>query len=92
MKAFIAQDCLLAYPKHNKPFHIYTDTSSYQMGAYIVQDDKPVAFWSCKLNDTQLKYTVSDKELPIVMVLTESCTMLSGAVLRIHTGPPQHYH
>ncbi len=48
------------------------------MGAYIVQDDKPVAFWSCKLNDAQLKYTVGDKELlSIVIVLTEFCTMFS---------------
>ncbi len=56
------------------------------MGAYIVQDDKPVAFWSCKLNDAQLKYTVSDKELlSIVMVPTKFCTMLLGADLHIHT-------
>ncbi len=61
MKTLMARDCLLAYPNHNEPFHIYTDASSYQMGAYIVQDAKPVAFWSSKLNDTQLKYTVGEK-------------------------------
>ncbi len=52
MKALMARDYLLAYPDHNKPFHIYTDVSSYQMGANIVQDNKPVAFWSHNLNDT----------------------------------------
>ncbi len=82
----MARDCLLTYPNHNKPFHIYTGTSNYQMGAYIVQDDKPVAYWSHKLNDAHWKYTVSDKEhLSIVMVLTEFRTMLLGAVLHIHT-------
>ncbi len=56
------------------------------MGAYIVQDDKPVAFWTRKLNDAQLKYTLGYKELLfIVMVLNEFCTMLLGAVLHIHT-------
>ncbi len=64
-----------SYPNHNKPFHIYTDASSYWMGAYFFQYDKPA----------QLKYTVGDKELlSIVMVLTEFCTMLLGAVLHIH--------
>ncbi len=86
MKALMVCDCHLAYPNHNKPLHIYTDDSSYQMGAYIVQDDKPANFWSCKLNGTQLKYTFGDKELlSIVIVLTEFCTMLLGVVLHIHT-------
>ncbi len=56
------------------------------MGAYIVQDDKPVVFWLCELNHAQLKYTVGNKELlSIVKVLTEFCAMLLGAVLHIHT-------
>ncbi len=45
-----------------------------------------MTFWFCKLNDAQMKYTVGDKELlSNVMVLTEFCTMLLGAVLHIHT-------
>ncbi len=35
MKALMAQDCLLAYPKQNEPFHICIDASSYQMGTYM---------------------------------------------------------
>ncbi len=57
------------------------------MGAYTVQDDKPVAFWSHKLNDAQLKYSFGDKELlSIVMVLTEFHTMILRAILHIHTN------
>ncbi len=37
MNALMAQDFILACPNHNKPFHIYTDASSHQLGAHIVQ-------------------------------------------------------
>ena len=86
VKTTIAKEVTLAYPDYDKPFEIYTDASSKQLGSVIVQDNRPLAFFSRKLSDAQTRYTVTDQELlAIIETLKEFKGMLWGQRIKIYT-------
>ena len=86
MKRVISQETLLTFPDFEKPFHIYTDASNYQLGAVIMQNDKPLAFYSRKLNSAQKNYTTGEQELlSIVETLKEFRNILWGQEIIVHT-------
>ena len=86
MKRVISKDILLTYPDFNKPFEIYTDASHTQLGAVITQDNKPIAFYSRKLQSAQTRYTTTERELlSIVETLKEFRNILFGHQIKIYT-------
>jgi hypothetical protein len=62
IKKVIGTEVLLCYPDFNKPVHLYTDASEHQLGAVIMQDKKPIAFYSKKLNTAQKLYTTTERD------------------------------
>ncbi len=86
VKAAIAKETVLAYTDFSKPFEIYTDASSTQLGAVITQDNRPIVFFSRKLSKMQQKYSVTDIELlAIVETLKEFKRMLWGQNIMVYT-------
>jgi hypothetical protein len=68
-----------------KPFEIYKDASSMQLGAMITQDNRPIAFFSRKLSKTQQKYSVAEIELlAIVETRKEFKEMLWGQDIKVY--------
>ena len=64
VKAILAKDVFICYPNVNKLFHVYTDASDTQLGAVIMQEGQPVAYFLRKLTAAQHNYTViMEKEL-----------------------------
>jgi hypothetical protein len=77
----------LEYPNPNHPFDIYPNTSStYAMGAVLEHDGKIVSMFLQKLNNAQLKYTVTGQEL---VAAVEACKhfaqIIKGCNIWIHT-------
>jgi hypothetical protein len=72
MRLLMDANALAAYPNHNKRFDVYTDASDFQLGACIIQEGRPVAYFLQKLAKSQQNYTTMEKEmLSIIATLKE---------------------
>jgi hypothetical protein len=63
LKEHVCTAPTLTLPDPSKPFEVETDASDYAIGAILYQDGKPIAFESRKLDPTQRRYSVQEKEL-----------------------------
>lgn len=53
---------------------IYTDASDFQLGVCIVQEGRPVAYFSCKMSKSQQNDTVMEKEMLFFVGTLEALT------------------
>jgi hypothetical protein len=71
MRLLMAANALAAYPNHNKRFNVYTDASDFQLGACIIQEGRPVAYFLQMLTKSQQKYATMEKEMLSIVATPE---------------------
>ena len=67
LKKEVTEEPVLALPDHTKVFEVHTDASDFAMGGVLMQKRRPIAFESRKLNDTERRYTVQEKEMTTII-------------------------
>ncbi|GKD28386.1 reverse transcriptase [Tanacetum coccineum] len=61
------EEPVLRLPDVTMPFELHTDASNFAIGGVLMQDGHPIAFESRKLNETERKYTMQEKEMTAVV-------------------------
>jgi hypothetical protein len=61
LKEKITEQPILVLPDLKMTFQVKCDASGIAVGAVLSQDNKPVAYFSEKLNDVKRKYSTYEK-------------------------------
>lgn len=59
----VSRKPVLAFPDFSQLFEVQTDASDYAIGGVLILGEHPIAFESRKLNDTERRYIVPEKEM-----------------------------
>ena len=54
---------MLSFLSFSKPFYLWSNTSDIQLGSTLVQDNKPLGFYTHKINIAKHNYCVGEKQL-----------------------------
>ncbi len=91
LQQLLQTDCVLAYPRTDRPYKLYTDASDYAVSGILVQLDddgieKVIQYVSHQLSESQRKWCTMEKEAyAIVYSLNKLRAYLWGAKFEIIT-------
>jgi RNase H-like domain found in reverse transcriptase/Reverse transcriptase (RNA-dependent DNA polymerase)/Integrase zinc binding domain/Chromo (CHRromatin Organisation MOdifier) domain/Integrase core domain/Aspartyl protease/Eukaryotic translation initiation factor 3 subunit G len=86
LKDTLVSPPVLAIPQFDKPFDVYTDASDNACGAVLIQETRPVAYFSKKFSPAERNYPTHDREcLAIVSAYREWRCYLEGVPSTCHT-------
>jgi hypothetical protein len=71
LKENITEQPILILPNFGKTFLVRCDASGVAIGADLIQDNRPVTYFSEKLNETKRKYSTYDKEFYAIIQALE---------------------
>ncbi|KAG0441877.1 Transposon Tf2-6 polyprotein [Dictyocoela muelleri] len=82
----IEKEVILNYPNYEKSFTLETDASETVLGAVLLQESKPIGFYSYKLNHSELNYSIIEKEtLAVLKALHHFRPIIFDSKVIIHT-------
>ena len=58
---------VLAIADERKPYEVVADACGYGIGAVLMQDQRPVAYYSYRMNSAERKYPPGEQELLAVV-------------------------
>ena len=86
IKTKLSEEMLLANPDPNLPFQVVSDASNVAIAGALLQNDKPIMFFSRTLKDAEKNYSTTDKEgLAHVETLQRFRKFLHGKAFTAYT-------
>jgi RNase H-like domain found in reverse transcriptase/Reverse transcriptase (RNA-dependent DNA polymerase)/Integrase zinc binding domain/Integrase core domain len=90
LKSVLVSSDVLSFPDYNLPFQVHTDASDIAVGAVLtqIQDgvERPIAFFSKKLNSAQRNYSTTEREcLGVVLAVEKFRPYVEGSRFEIIT-------
>lgn len=77
---------ILAIPNFNLPFMIEIDACGYGLGAVLLQNGHPIAYFSKTLGPRALSRSIYEEELIAAVLVVQKCThYLLGLHFTIHS-------